>query len=150
MMMNLSTKNLFNVWDMQESVKVDQNNSIILTDTEKNKEQLLSERFTIERYYSIWYIKLYTLSKYRNVLSGISFESRYFRDFRTGLRKTSEIIQIMVSPWQEKYAKFLYFAPYWYYLLLLFWTFDFGLFTIDMLRQSYTQKKIVCVIAIVC
>ena len=47
MMMNLSIKNLFNVWDMQESVKVDQNNSIILTDIEKDKEQLLSERFTI-------------------------------------------------------------------------------------------------------
>lgn len=45
--MNLSIKNLFNVWDMQESVKVDQNNSIILTDIEKDKEQLLSERFTI-------------------------------------------------------------------------------------------------------
>ena len=84
-----STKNLFNVWDMQESVKVDQNNSIILTDTERNKEQLLSERFTIERYYSICYIKLYTLSKYRNVLSRICFESTYFRDFRTDLRKIS-------------------------------------------------------------
>ena len=46
-MMNLSIKNLFNVWDMQESVKVDQNNSIILTDIEKDKEQFLSERFTI-------------------------------------------------------------------------------------------------------
>ena len=45
--MNLSIKNLFNVWDMQESVKRDQNNSIILTDTEKDKGQLLSERFTI-------------------------------------------------------------------------------------------------------
>ena len=45
--MNLSIKNLFNVWDMQESVKRDQNNSIILTDTEKDRKQLLSERFTI-------------------------------------------------------------------------------------------------------
>ena len=45
--MNLSIKNLFNVWDMQESVKRDQNNSIILTDTENDRKQLLSERFTI-------------------------------------------------------------------------------------------------------